>query len=74
MLLRLSPPSPLCDPGMRLHRLLHPDWKVVIYSFFNDSGKEGSRSADFPVLAGYLAHESYWTIGPALSKIGATCC
>ena len=61
MLLRLSPPSPLCEPGARLHRLLRPDWKVVFYSFFDDSGKESIRTADFPVLAGYLVHESYWT-------------
>jgi hypothetical protein len=37
-----------------------PEWRIVFYEFFDDSGKEGSGDSPFPCLAGYLAHETYW--------------
>jgi hypothetical protein len=49
--------------GVRPHSCvsrLHPDWKVVIHAFFDDSGSERDPSSRFPCLAGYLAHETYW--------------
>jgi hypothetical protein len=46
-------------PRSRASRL-HPDWKVVIHAFFDDSGSERDPNSRFPCLAGYLAHETYW--------------
>jgi hypothetical protein len=42
-------------------RRLHPEWKIVIHAFFDDSGGERDPQSRFSCLAGYLAHETYWT-------------